>query len=282
MALLQALLQGLQRSAVSVGDRYGARAGRGLSFLFKLVIGSAFYLIFMVVAFPFWLLGWLYEQMAPVASTTSHRSELAGGEALSSDSQNGERVKMLVEIWKKIIDVQQHFNEIEIKIRDFAVTLALAVLGAAGFAAKEHVEVIWPVALGGVVGMFALWFMDRHWYHRLLYGSVIQGMKIEDELARLGYPEAALTKAIGTESAFHLLWSQGPKIRARQKLDFFYGLLVIGLLVLCAAFVASTHAKTTHRAVAPAAVQHPRVTSYGPGAGSAQQVPRQIIHSQHP
>ena len=32
--------------------------------------------------------------------------------------------ELIVEIWKKVIDVQQHFNDIELRIRNMAITLS--------------------------------------------------------------------------------------------------------------------------------------------------------------
>ena len=46
--------------------------------------------------------------------------------------------KVLVEIWKKVVDVQQHFNDIELRIRNFALALIGAFLAVAGYTAKEN------------------------------------------------------------------------------------------------------------------------------------------------
>jgi phosphoglycolate phosphatase-like HAD superfamily hydrolase len=69
-----------------------------------------------------------------------------------------QRIPQLIDVWNKIVGVQQHFNDMEMRIRNYCIT----VVGA--------------IALS--VGM-AFWFMDRHWYHRLLIGSVKQGAVVE-------------------------------------------------------------------------------------------------------
>lgn len=46
-----------------------------------------------------------------------------------------------IEIWKTIIDVQKHFNELEMRIRNVAVTVLAAFLAAAGFTMKENIHV---------------------------------------------------------------------------------------------------------------------------------------------
>lgn len=47
-------------------------------------------------------------------------------------STETEPVKMdfVIEAWKKTIDVQQHFNTIEMQIRNIAVTVLTATIGA--------------------------------------------------------------------------------------------------------------------------------------------------------
>jgi len=49
-------------------------------------------------------------------------------------------------MWKTAIDVQQHFNQLELQIRNFAVTLLAAVVGAMAFAFKEHYVVSFGAA----------------------------------------------------------------------------------------------------------------------------------------
>jgi hypothetical protein len=144
-----------------------------------------------------------------------------------------------IEIWKTIIDVQKHFNELEMRIRSVAVTVLAAFLAAAGFTMKENIHVsLWIgqvsltplVLMGGALCWLAFYGMDRFWYHRLLIGASKQGLTAEDALAT-NYPEVRLIKAIGDESPIHL---GGWKIHSSRKIDIFYG-LVAGILLLAAA-----------------------------------------------
>lgn len=140
-----------------------------------------------------------------------------------------------IEIWKTIIDVQKHFNELEMRIRNVAVTVLAAFLAAAGFTMKESIYVtLWTgrvaltslVLLGAVLCWLAFYGMDRFWYHRLLIGSVKQGLVAEDALAAT-YPEICLTKAIGDESPIKIgSW----QIRSSRKIDIFYWLIALLLL----------------------------------------------------
>jgi hypothetical protein len=43
----------------------------------------------------------------------------------------------LIDIWKKTVDVQQHFNDIELRIRQYAVTILGAIVGLSAVTLKE-------------------------------------------------------------------------------------------------------------------------------------------------
>jgi len=161
------------------------------------------------------------------------------------DAAASEREKLQIEIWKKAVDVQQHFNDIEMRIRNFAITLAVGVVGALAITLKEHlvlelfggsISAGVLVLLVGVFGIGAFWFMDRLWYHRLLVGAVKHAASIETHLITTGViprlsPEKAplgLTQTIGEESPFTVF---GKKIHSKTKLDFFYGFLISSLLI---------------------------------------------------
>lgn len=147
----------------------------------------------------------------------------------------------LVSIWENIISVQKHFNDIEIRIRNFAVTLYTFILAAIGYTIMENARVLiivksyeksisLAVFIGiiGIVPLFAFYIMDRHWYHRLLHASVEQGMNIEKELEKI-YPNISLTIAIKDKSPISLLFKT-LKIHSDGKLRIFYLLLGISLL----------------------------------------------------
>lgn len=149
-----------------------------------------------------------------------------------------------IEIWKTIIEVQKHFNELEMRIRNVAVTVLAAFLAAAGFTMKENIHVtLWIdrvsltslVLLGAALCWLAFYGMDRFWYHRLLIGSVKQGLVAEAALANT-YPEIGLTKAIGDESPIKIgRWH----VHSSRKIDIFYWL--IALLLLAGAAIALRH-----------------------------------------
>jgi len=154
----------------------------------------------------------------------------------SQDDKNN-----LVSIWENIISVQKHFNNIEIKIRNYAVTLYTFILAGIGYAVKENVIVLIKeksislaaiIAIFGIVPIIAFYIMDRHWYHRLLSASVEQGIKIEEELKEI-YPSISLTTTIKEKSpiSFSFLFTEF-KIRSGEKLDFFYLLLAFSFFFI--------------------------------------------------
>jgi hypothetical protein len=49
-----------------------------------------------------------------------------------SNEIDEKKATFALEVWKKTIDVQQHFNTIEMQIRNFAITVLTATIGAAG------------------------------------------------------------------------------------------------------------------------------------------------------
>jgi phosphoglycolate phosphatase-like HAD superfamily hydrolase len=143
----------------------------------------------------------------------------------------------VVEVWKKTVDVQQHFNDLEMRIRNYAVTVAVAVIGASGLVLRDGISVSLfglhiPLAslflLGGAMGLTAFWFMDRHWYHRLLYGAVKHAADIEARHKR-DLPDIGLSEAIKKESPFRL---GKISIHSSQKLSGFYFLLIAFFIAL--------------------------------------------------
>lgn len=150
-----------------------------------------------------------------------------------------EEKKIIVDVWKKIVDVQQHFNDLELRIRNFALTTQAAFLGFAGIAVSRDLQFTFRsaqhttavmVLFAGLVSWVGFYLMDRFWYHRLLMGAVKHGARIETEMAA-HIPELGLTKAIGEESPFTLPVI-GYKMHSNKKMDTFYGLGMVVYLVL--------------------------------------------------
>src|ERR1700736_1648802 len=98
--------------------------------------------------------------------------------------------ELSVEVWKTIVQVQQHFNDIEMRIRALAITVLTAGIGVAAVAIKDGKALAvfgWNLRLGAalIVITFLAWILfylvDQIWYHRLLLSAVAQGEKLESE-----------------------------------------------------------------------------------------------------
>lgn len=132
--------------------------------------------------------------------------------------------------WEKTIDVQMHFNNIELQIRNYALTIFTAVIAGVGYLLKEKINIIvmgyiFPssaaAALIGVVIMCAFYFMDKYWYHSLLKGSVDHAVTIENLLCD---KSLELTTSIGNRSKVKLL---GQILDSDKRYYFFYYPLII-------------------------------------------------------
>jgi FMN phosphatase YigB (HAD superfamily) len=151
-----------------------------------------------------------------------------------------DQMTLVLDTWKKTVDVQQHFNDLELRIRNYAVTVLGASLGLAGYAFKENLQVIFShhsVSVTGLILLFSIvpwlsfYFMDRWWYHMLLLGAVDNGTFIENRWGK-HFPEMALTQSISRRSPLRF-WKI--TLHAQNKIDAFYGLITLLLLALALA-----------------------------------------------
>lgn len=142
-----------------------------------------------------------------------------------------------IEVWKKIVDVQQHFNDLELRIRNFALVVTGAFIGLGGYALKDggfvhlwgcRVSVSGLVVACSILPLFAFYLMDRLWYHRLLDGAVQAATPVEGRLRDMGIT-VDLGPTISKASPFRIF---GHKIRSKHKMDGFYGILIIAVFAL--------------------------------------------------
>ena len=154
-----------------------------------------------------------------------------------------ELAKLRVEAWKTTIQVQQHFNDIEMKIRSLAITVLTAVLAAAAIAIREDTKLevfggtvpLGSTLLGvGAVTWLLFYFVDKIWYHRLLLGAVKHGGTLEDQLRTYSEKSFDLTKTIGDESPHQFKiagFKVGRPMHSSTKLTVFYGVVEVVLLL---------------------------------------------------
>ena len=153
------------------------------------------------------------------------------------DRKSDQELSNIIKIWKTIIEVQKHFNDIAIRLRSIAITLFTFFIAAMGFSVKEGVYIIicnLSIPLGtfiGLLGIIPIWgfyFMDRHWYHRFLKAAVKKGEEIEKNNITY-FPEINLADAIKKESPYKFLGRY--ELHSDGKLILFYALLAIFLSI---------------------------------------------------
>jgi len=150
---------------------------------------------------------------------------------------DGEKlVPFAVEAWKTTVSVQEHINDLELRIRNFAITFATAILGVVGLAIKEYPSSRFPLVLLiiGVVGWVAFYVMDRFWYHRFLEAAGAQAGKAEQWLSAATGTGTNVFNLAGEikDASSVVLWKV--KIRSKHRIDIFYGAFVViaGILAL--------------------------------------------------
>lgn len=178
-----------------------------------------------------------------MTNTHSAGSTPTGPQSMATN----ELVKHYIELWKKTVEVQQHFNDLEWRIRGLALTSATFALGASGLAAKQGssyhgLSVGTCILLVGLILWYGFYFADRYWYHSLLIGSVKQGSKLEEEIRRWLPDAGGLTDAISAASpeprSKLLFWAPhnktSNKMHSTDKLNVFYiiGAVALGLTAI--------------------------------------------------
>jgi hypothetical protein len=163
----------------------------------------------------------------------------------ATDMTDHEKVGHYVEMWKQTVQVQQHFNDIEWRIRGLALTVLTFALGAAAVAARDGAN-FGRVSLGTMVLMtslllwYSFYFVDKYWYHPLLKASVDHGETLETAINQF-LPTEGLTKAISKGSGyiprplFGMIRIHKGEMHSVDKLNRFYGLGAVALVVLAAA-----------------------------------------------
>jgi FMN phosphatase YigB (HAD superfamily) len=148
--------------------------------------------------------------------------------------------KNAIELWKKCVDVHQHFNDLEMRIRNFAITVVGAFLAAMSFTYQQRLETVifghtFPASLGLLGAAIFAWggffLMDRYWYHMLLKGAVDHSAKIEKRYGDI-IPEIGLGTTISEASKNVTV--MGVKMNSNNRLSAFYAL---GGLILLFAFI---------------------------------------------
>jgi hypothetical protein len=164
------------------------------------------------------------------------------------------RLAITVDVWKYIVSVQMHFNDMEMKVRNLYFTILAASMGLIGVVqgkkiAFQYIDVTISLSIVVVFAMIPIsmlfYFMDRHWYHRLLQGAVAQCIAIEERY-KDQLPEIQLGTAISKASPvkFGGIWRyvlffirderfrQDSRLHSDQKIEVLYKSVIFGAILI--------------------------------------------------
>jgi hypothetical protein len=151
----------------------------------------------------------------------------------------GSLVDKKLECWKTTIGVVSQFNDLELRIRNYGLTIVGVLLGATPFTLKDmlfihigrlEVSISVFLILAALIVWLAFYFMDRLWYHDLLKGAVDHGENIEKSLKTELTEIVMLTTRISEASGKRELF--GKKLKSQHKMDMFYGIFALCLIIL--------------------------------------------------
>jgi len=116
------------------------------------------------------------------------------GEAAVDEKEEGEidsqRLGLLLEEWKTVIQTQMHFNDMLMKMRTAAISVVVAIFGATAviigqfpdryleiFSRQVHVSAI--VILFGLALWVGIFIIDYMYYYKMLLGAVQRGYEFD-------------------------------------------------------------------------------------------------------
>ena len=151
---------------------------------------------------------------------------------------NLEETKLMLEEWKIVIQTQMHFNELLMKMRTTAVSIVLAIFGAAAYSLQYdqlylticnygfHASILILISgLGMLAGVFGL---DYFYYYRMLLGAVERGYDIDEAYKK--------RKVDGCEifgMTTKIRDAIGKKGKSKYSIWWFYGIVfVLGILFI--------------------------------------------------
>lgn len=172
-----------------------------------------------------------------------------------------ELLKLNVQIWEQVIDVQKHFNDLEMKIRNYAILIISAFMSAIGLSLKlsfvqNFIGYTLPtaafIAIAATISWLLFYFMDVFWYHPLLIGAVKHGSSIEKEIEKY-LPSISLTSTISRESSRNkFMWYFN--LRSTHKAHLFYCSMLMVLIFLTGILFCSGEKHTTSQEKQPISI----------------------------
>jgi phosphoglycolate phosphatase-like HAD superfamily hydrolase len=159
---------------------------------------------------------------------------------------NKDLIPNVISTWSEIVKVQQHFNDIALRIRNLSLTAFTFIIATLGYIIKENITFhIKGIEINGItvfsflgfIIIFCFFFMDKYWYHKFLLGAVSQSSFIENKWHKI-IPEIGLSNSITKQSNLPLFFGK-IKINSKKRFNLFYGPLmsIFTLFFICSFFL---------------------------------------------
>ncbi|RTL51868.1 MAG: hypothetical protein EKK40_10205 [Bradyrhizobiaceae bacterium] len=161
--------------------------------------------------------------------------------------------KEIVDLWKTAIEVEQHFNTVEMNVRNIFATIVVALIAGVGYTIKEKIGLICGISFAPVLCLAAIfmtalfYFVDRYWYHRLLIGAVKEATRLEEEISKMSDVHIRLSQQISEFSPVELppliktlfgwvisekRFKESGKLHSDGKIEFFYKSIMLMFAIL--------------------------------------------------
>ena len=141
-----------------------------------------------------------------------------------------------IAIWSKCIDIQMHFNSLNLTIKSLAITGFTFFISGIGYLYKEkvyleEVNVLMWFSLMGVLIIFLFYFIDRYWYHQYLKATSAHIEYIENQDILDNDLRSALnvSQKIAEESKKPI---NGILLNSRKRTNLFYIILIIPFIII--------------------------------------------------
>ncbi|MCJ8324767.1 MAG: hypothetical protein HRU29_05070 [Rhizobiales bacterium] len=144
-----------------------------------------------------------------------------------------------LETWKKTVDVQKHFNDLQLRVRNYSIVLIGAMIAAIGFTFKLNMETVifgftMPTGIIFVIASLFAWaafYIFDFGYHSLLKGDVNHAAKIEQKYdGKIPGIGLGITISHASKNAKYF----GLKLNSTIRLTLYYllgGLMLVLLLI---------------------------------------------------
>lgn len=146
---------------------------------------------------------------------------------------SSEKFDRAFQLWSKYEDIAMHFNELIIKLRVQALggltisgTLATAIFK--GENDSNSLKLLVPFFLAGWI---AIYFLDMHYYNRLLSGAADAIVELEEQLERIKLSKKITEEIIKSENGRTLFYSIVSIALVIISIYFWFGISFLSLLL---------------------------------------------------